>query len=610
MSEYRALRERYSLLELCRTPDLATEVTLQPVRRIEVDAAILFSDLLLPLEPMGIRVRLRPRRRTGDREPAAQRSGHRAPCAGSSRARRSRYVLEAIRQIKQALGGRVPLIGFAGAPFTLASYAIEGGHSNNFAHTKALMYGTPPPGTASAISLADVDRRLPRRADRSRRRRRAGLRLVGRRAERARLPRVHPAAHASGSSTRVAPTGVPTIHFGVGTGAILGELREAGGDVIGADWRTPLDEAWERIGSDRGIQGNLDPTLLLGPLDRVFAAPTTCSTRAGGRPGHIFNLGHGILPSTPRRARAGARAIRASEDENETTGRSGFCARCSRGSRVTLSTRRAADGPRHSVLAGRDAGVPAPRARRAAAVRRARRRRCATTTRRSAGARRSPSSRRRRPTALRARLGPDVPVAVGMRNWKPFIKDALAELAAAGVTRVIGIPLAPQFSTLSVAEVHRRRGGRAARRHDVRARSSRSTLIRCCSRRSPSACARRSRDADELVIFTAHSLPVRVIEAGDRYADEVAATARGVAERAGIDALHAAPTRAPAARRSRGSAPSSSELIDDRSRAASASSSSCRSASSAITPRSCSTSTSRPRRPLASSTRRCGGPSR
>ena len=297
MTEYRALRERYSLLELCRTPDLATEVTLQPVRRIDVDAAILFSDLLLPLEPMGIpfdfvkgegpsiesplrtELDLRRVKRFEPRESLAP-------------------VLEAIRQIKGELRGRVPLIGFAGAPFTLASYAIEGGHSNAFACTKALMYGAPAAWHQFCDLLADV----------------IGEYLVAQVEAGADVVQVFDSwvgalnasdyrefilPHTQRIFERVSSTGVPTIHFGVGTAAILPQLREAGGDVIGADWRIHLDEAWVRVGYDRGIQGNLDPTLLLGPLDRIIAATDDVLARAGGRPGHIFNLGHGILPMTP-----------------------------------------------------------------------------------------------------------------------------------------------------------------------------------------------------------------------------------------------------------------------------------------------------------------------
>jgi len=297
MAEYRALRERYTLLELCRTPDLATEVTLQPVRRIEVDAAILFSDLLLPLEPMGIRFDF-----IRGEGPAIENPIESA--ADIDRLRRFDprdalpYVLEAIRQVQRELAGRVPLIGFAGAPFTLASYAIEGGHSANFARTKALMYGSSAAWHRLCDLLVDlVIDYLGAQIE-------AGVDCVqvfdswvG--ALNAHDYREFILPHARRLFDALSRRGVPLIHFGVGTGAILGELREAGGDVIGADWRTPLDEAWERVGFDRGIQGNLDPTLLLGPIDRALAATDDILARAAGRPGHIFNLGHGILPPTP-----------------------------------------------------------------------------------------------------------------------------------------------------------------------------------------------------------------------------------------------------------------------------------------------------------------------
>jgi len=207
-------------------------------------------------------------------------------------------VLEAVRQIQRELAGRVPLIGFAGAPFTLASYAIEGGHSANFAHTKALMYGSPQAWHGFCDLIADVvGDYLTAQIE-------AGVDAVqvfdswvG--ALNADDYREFILPHTRRIFERVVPLGVPAIHFGLGTQAILHLMRDAGGDVIGADWRTPIDEAWERIGPDRAIQGNLDPTLLLAPLDRMFAAVDDILERAGSRPGHIFNLGHGILPSTP-----------------------------------------------------------------------------------------------------------------------------------------------------------------------------------------------------------------------------------------------------------------------------------------------------------------------
>jgi uroporphyrinogen decarboxylase len=296
MQEYRALRTQYSLLEICRTPDLATEVTLQPIRRLEVDAAILFSDLLLPLGPMGL-----PFDFIKGEGPQIER-----PIDGPADIERLRvfeprealgYVLAAIHQIQRELNGRVPLIGFAGAPFTLASYAIEGGHSNNFAKTKALMYGHPDDWhrlceklsrVVADFVVAQVD---------------AGVDAIqifdswvgaldaGDYREFA-LPHTRAIFEAIGGR-------VPTIHFGTGTSTILEDLRDAGGDVIGVDWRIPIGEAWDRIGPEHAVQGNLDPTLLLGPAARMLQQTDTILTRLGARPGHIFNLGHGILPSTP-----------------------------------------------------------------------------------------------------------------------------------------------------------------------------------------------------------------------------------------------------------------------------------------------------------------------
>jgi uroporphyrinogen decarboxylase len=297
MSEYRELRQRHSLLDICRTPDLATAVTLQPVRRLEIDAAILFSDLLLPLEPMGIRFDFVAGEGPAIENPLRTEADLAAVRRFEPR-EALRHVLDTIGQVQGELAGRVPLIGFAGAPFTLASYAIEGGHSNTFAHTKSLMYGHPAAWHRFCDLLADlVGEYLVAQIE-------AGVDAVqvfdswvG--VLNAQDYREFILPHTRRIFERLAPYGVPTIHFGVGTGAILGELREAGGDVIGADWRTPLDEAWQRIGFDRAIQGNLDPTVLLAPLDRIFAATDEVLEKAGGRPGHIFNLGHGILPMTP-----------------------------------------------------------------------------------------------------------------------------------------------------------------------------------------------------------------------------------------------------------------------------------------------------------------------
>jgi uroporphyrinogen decarboxylase len=296
MSEYRAIREQHSLLEICRTPDLAAEVTLQPVRRIEVDAAILFSDLLLPLEPMGL-----PFDFVKGEGPQLERPIESPSDIDKLKMFEPRealeHVLETIAVVKQELRGRVPLIGFAGAPFTLASYAIEGGHSNNFARTKSLMYGHPEAWHRLCDRFATVvGDYLNAQID-------AGVQAiqvfdswVGTLS--ASDYREFALPHSKKIFDSIAGR-VPAIHFGTGTATMFPELREAGGDVIGVDWRVPIDEAWEDIGFDRAVQGNLDPTLLLGPPRRMLDQADNILKRVAGRPGHIFNLGHGILPSTP-----------------------------------------------------------------------------------------------------------------------------------------------------------------------------------------------------------------------------------------------------------------------------------------------------------------------
>lgn len=296
MAEYRSLRQKHSLLEICRIPDLATEVTLQPVRRIEVDAAILFSDLLLPLEPMGL-----PFDFIKGEGPQIERPINDAADIDRLQIFEPRealqHVLTAIRQVQRELHGRVPLIGFAGAPFTLASYAIEGGHSSNFAKTKSLMYGHPEAWHRLCEKFASVV------ADYLAAQIEAGVDAVqvfdswvG--TLNAADYREFALPHTQRIFAAIAGR-VPTIHFGTGTATILPELREAGGDVIGVDWRIPIDDGWDRIGHDRAVQGNLDPTLLLGPVARMFQQTDEVLDRINGRAGHIFNLGHGILPSTP-----------------------------------------------------------------------------------------------------------------------------------------------------------------------------------------------------------------------------------------------------------------------------------------------------------------------
>ena len=296
MPEYRALREKYSLLELCREPSLAVQVTLQPVDAIEVDAAILFSDLLVPFEPMGLAFDF-----VKGEGPSIERPIRAAADVDRLRPfepRESlRHVLETIRILRRELEGRVPLIGFGGAPFTLAAYAIEGGPSRDYLRTKTFMYSQPRAWHRLCENFADVV------ADYMHAQIAAGAQAIqifdswagalnGADYREFVLP------HARRIFSSLAGAGVPLIHIGVGTAAILTDLADAGGDVIGVDWRQGLDTAWAALG-DRAIQGNLDPALLFAPEDRMLAAADDVLRRAGGRPGHIFNLGHGILPGTP-----------------------------------------------------------------------------------------------------------------------------------------------------------------------------------------------------------------------------------------------------------------------------------------------------------------------
>ncbi len=297
MSEYRQIRQKYSLLEICRQPELAAQVTLQPINKLEVDAAILFSDLLLPLEPMGLTFEFvqgegpvihSPIRTEND----VKRLSTFDPSDGLG------HVLKTIDILRKDLKDRVPLIGFAGAPFTLASYAIEGGPSKTYAKTKTLMYSDPATWHRLCETFAvNVTEYLLAQIE-------AGVQAVqlfdswvG--ALNASDYREFILPHTQRILSTVTAKGVPVLHFGTNTSDLLEIMSEAGGDVIGVDWRIPIDHAWKLIGNNKAIQGNLDPTLLLGPPERMLASARDILQKIHGRPGHIFNLGHGILPETP-----------------------------------------------------------------------------------------------------------------------------------------------------------------------------------------------------------------------------------------------------------------------------------------------------------------------
>lgn len=297
LPEYRALRERHSILELCHAPELAAEVTLQPVRRMPVDAAIIFADILLPFEPLGLGLSF-----AAGEGPVIARPIRDAAAVAAlpavDPAVDLAYVLETVRRARAALAPEVALIGFAGAPFTLASYAIEGGASRDFGRTKRFMYGDPDAWHALLGRLAElVGTFLAAQA-------RAGAGAV--QVFDSWVGCLSPAdyreyvqRHSRRAIELARAGGTPVIHFGTGTAGMLADFAAAGGDVVGVDWRLPLDQAWRTLGPDQGIQGNLDPVALFAPPRELERRVREIMKGAAGRPGHIFNLGHGVLPETP-----------------------------------------------------------------------------------------------------------------------------------------------------------------------------------------------------------------------------------------------------------------------------------------------------------------------
>lgn len=296
LKPYREIRARHSILEICKRPDLATAVTLQPVEILDVDAAIIFADLLLPVEPMGLRLKFvagegphidNPVRTTND-----------VDTLSISNTDELGYVGESIQHTVRALAGKVPVIGFVGAPFTLASYMIEGGSSRTFLRTKQMMYRDETLWRRLMGKLVDV----------------LGPFAILQVASGARAIQVfdswvgalgpddyvrYVAPYSRALIERIRSTGVPVIHFGTGAAGFFRELHAAGGDVMGVDWRINIDQAWMDISYRSAVQGNLDPAVLFAPLPELKQRVHELLKRTGTRPGHIFNLGHGILPETP-----------------------------------------------------------------------------------------------------------------------------------------------------------------------------------------------------------------------------------------------------------------------------------------------------------------------
>lgn len=297
LPEYRAVREKWTLTEISQNPELAIQVTLQPLRRFPVDAAILFADIMTPLIAVGVPIKI-----VDNVGPVVA-----SPIQSQADVDRIRsldanadvpYVLETISAVRKEIGEDQAVIGFAGAPFTLASYLIEGKSSRSFVRTKTLMY------THTTIWHSLMDRLTDITVAYLQAQQRAGadvLQLfdswVGALSPEDYREFVQPYTRRIIAAGR--QTGAPVIHFGTGTATLLADMRTDGADVIGVDWRLPLDEAWKVIGADHAIQGNLDPAALLGPASFIQRSALDVLRRAGGKPGHIFNLGHGLLPETP-----------------------------------------------------------------------------------------------------------------------------------------------------------------------------------------------------------------------------------------------------------------------------------------------------------------------
>src|SRR5213080_2789519 len=292
LPQYREIRKRYGLFDIVRRPELCAEVTLQPVEAHGVDAAVMFTDIMFPLLGMGVEVELVENVGPVVSQPIATR-------ADVERLRVTEpeesapFILEAVRLVRQQLAPSDAVIGFCGGPFTVAGYLIEGKPSRDFAKVKSMMYSEPGVWHALMDKLADQFTRYVGGKVR------AGADViqvfdswVG-----ALSPGDYSEFVAPYSARILAAVDVPTIHFGTGTATLLASMAEAGGDVIGLDWRIELDHSWAEVG-ERGVQGNLDPALLLAPWERLEAGALDVLDRAGGRPGHIFNLGHGVLPET------------------------------------------------------------------------------------------------------------------------------------------------------------------------------------------------------------------------------------------------------------------------------------------------------------------------
>jgi len=296
MAEYRAVRKKYSLIEICKKPEIAAQVTIEAAEILKVDAAIIFADLLLPLEVMGLPFHFAAGEGPKIEKPV--RAASDITHLRTDRAADLGYVAEAVKLVCKHFGDRLPVIGFCGAPFTLASYMIEGGGSRNYVFTKKMMYSSPEAWNELMRKLVSVTAEY-------------SAEQVGAGADTIQIfdswvgclsvddYRRYVLPHATDLVKRLHKTGVPVIYFGTDSATLLPSMKETGAEVVGLDWRIPLDTGWQSLGFQGSVQGNLDPVLLFAGWKELKPRAEDILRRAAGRPGHIFNLGHGILPETP-----------------------------------------------------------------------------------------------------------------------------------------------------------------------------------------------------------------------------------------------------------------------------------------------------------------------
>ena len=553
MAEYRTIRAEYSMLEAIFTPELAAEITLQPINAFGFDAAIIFADILPPLMGMGLELEFV--KGVGPRLENALSSpwdiDHLATPPAT--ATRLANTLEAIRLVTSELNPRgIPLIGFAGAPFTLASYAIEGGGSKNYLKTKRLMAGEPSAWRRLMNKLVTVQ------ADYLAAQAAAGasaLQIFDSWAGLA-LGREDYARNVLPFNSKLVEllrrtTDVPIIYFSTGTGAYLEDVAAIGSDVVGVDWRLPLDAAWEKIGHDKAIQGNLDPAALSYPWPELKVRVDEILARAASRPGHIFNLGHGIFPDTPvesvRRVVAYLKTV-TSEQLAVTSEQSPVKSELNidalntdQLNRVTGILVMAYGGPGSlDDLPGYLADIRSGRPTTPAVLEE-----ISNNYRRIGGKSPLLGISEAQVAAVAEQFDPEkYRFYLGMRHWSPWIEDVVGQMVADGITEAISIVLAPHYSKLSVAKYQQKvhDGLEMAHGqinfHQIASYHDHPALIRAFADRVDEGLSRWPEEEREQVhiVFSAHSLPERILKMGDPYDSQLRETAELIAQAAGLPA--------------------------------------------------------------------------